>query len=179
MAPAGAVAVGRRVFIRAPRAGDRRELVALARASHRLHRPWVEPPDDPAAFAAYLRRLRRPTERGFLVCRRRDGAIVGVINMSQIYMGNFRSAYLGFYAGAAYAGQGFMSEALRLVVRHAFRRLRLHRLEANVQPGNHRSRRLVRRCGFRREGFSPRYLMVSGRWRDHERWALTAERARR
>jgi [ribosomal protein S5]-alanine N-acetyltransferase len=179
MAPPGAISVGRRVFIRAPAARDRRELVELNRASRRLHHPWVEPPDRAIAFAAYLRRMRRPTERGFLVCRRHDGAIAGVINVSQIYMGNFRSAYLGFYAGATYAGQGLMSEGLRLVLRHAFGRLRLHRLEANIQPGNHRSIRLVRRCGFRREGFSPRYLMVSSRWRDHERWALTAERARR
>ena len=71
-----------------------------------------------------------------------------------------------------------MSEGLRLVVGHAFRRLRLHRLEANIQPRNRRSKRLVRRCRFQREGFSRRYLMVAGRWRDHERWAITAERFR-
>jgi len=75
-----------------------------------------------------------------------------------------------------FAGEGYMSEGLRLVARHAFGKLGLHRLEANIQPGNRASIRLVRGGGFRREGFSPRYLKIFGRWRDHERWALTADR---
>jgi len=64
---------------------------------------------------------------------------------------------------------------LRAVVSRAFRQLRLHRLEANIQPDNEASRRLVKRLGFKLEGFSPRYLKIAGRWRDHERWAVTAE----
>jgi len=172
----GAVEVGRRVFIRTPTARDRDEFLALVGASRAFLRPWVDPPGNPAAFAAYLRRTRRPTERGFFVCRRRDGAIAGVINVSQIFLGNLRNAYLGYYAGAPFAGEGYMSEGLRLVARHAFGKLGLHRLEANIQPGNRASIRLVRRGGFSREGFSPRYLKIFGRWRDHERWALTADR---
>ena len=68
-----------------------------------------------------------------------------------------------------------MTEALALVLRHAFHALGLHRIEANIQPGNHRSIALVRRLGFAREGYSPRYLKIGGRWKDHERWAITRE----
>jgi [ribosomal protein S5]-alanine N-acetyltransferase len=151
----------------------------LIKMSRPVLRPWVTPPASRAAFGAYLRRARRATERGFLVCRLEDRAIAGVINVSQIFLGNFRSAYLGYYAGAPFMGQGYMSEGLRLVLRHAFGALGLHRLEANIQPKNRASIRLVRRAGFRREGFSPRYLKIRGRWRDHERWAITGEAFRR
>ena len=68
-----------------------------------------------------------------------------------------------------------MKKGLVAVLKEAFRRHRLHRLEANIQPDNDASRRLVQRCGFHLEGFSPRYLKIAGRWRDHERWAITAE----
>ena len=100
---------------------------------------------------------------------------MGVINVNEIVRGHFRSAYLGYYAFVSLAGRGYMSEGLALALRWAFGELRLHRVEANIQPANEASRALVRRLGFRREGFSRRYLKITGRWRDHERWALLAE----
>jgi ribosomal-protein-alanine N-acetyltransferase len=68
-----------------------------------------------------------------------------------------------------------MTAGLRAVLGAVFGELGLHRVEANVQPGNARSLRVVRRLGFEKEGFSRRYLKVDGDWRDHERWALIAE----
>jgi ribosomal-protein-alanine N-acetyltransferase len=68
-----------------------------------------------------------------------------------------------------------MTEAMRLLLREAFTHIGLHRLEANIQPGNVASIALAKRCGFELEGFSPRYLKVGGRWRDHERWAVRTE----
>jgi ribosomal-protein-alanine N-acetyltransferase len=67
-----------------------------------------------------------------------------------------------------------MCNGLRAVVRHAFAKLKLHRLEANIQPTNVASIALVQACGFTKEGYSPRYLKIGGRWRDHERWAILA-----
>ncbi|MPZ88782.1 MAG: GNAT family N-acetyltransferase, partial [Nitriliruptorales bacterium] len=82
---------------------------------------------------------------------------------------------LGYYAFAPSSGQGLMTEGIEAMVAHAFEVLGLHRVEVNIQPENKRSIALAQRCGFFREGFSPRYLKVGGRWRDHERWALLTD----
>ncbi len=170
-----AIELGRRVYLRAPREADRDEFLRAVRASRRLHRPWIYAPETGRQFDAYLARCRMQSERCFLVCKREDDAIAGVFNLSQIAHGFFQSAYLGYYAFEPHAGQGLMGEGLDLVLRHTFRRLKLHRLEANIQPDNDASRRLVERAGFGYEGYSPRYLKIGGRWRDHERWAITRE----
>jgi [ribosomal protein S5]-alanine N-acetyltransferase len=168
-------AVGERVAIRRPAALDCDEFIRLMRASESLHHPWLAPPRTADEFKGYLCGRQSPTEAGFLICCRESGAIAGVININCIVRGYFQSGYLGYYVGAPYAGQGYMTEGMRLVTAYAFGQMKMHRLEANIQPDNMPSIALVRKCGFRREGFSPRYLQVLGQWRDHERWALLAD----
>jgi ribosomal-protein-alanine N-acetyltransferase len=161
------------VIIRAPRASDETTFLAAVRASQRLHKPWVQPPRSPAAFRRYLARVEDPSHAAFLIWKTGpEGGLVGVVNISEIVLGPFQSAYLGYYAFEPFAGRGLMRMGFELVLTTAFRKLKLHRLEANIQPANHASRRLVKRLGFTREGLSPRYLKIAGRWRDHERWAL-------
>jgi ribosomal-protein-alanine N-acetyltransferase len=154
---------------------DRADFVTAMRASANLHQPWISPPLDGEAFDAVLERARGESFEFMLVRRRSDAAIAGYFDVSQIIRGPLQSAFLGYGGVAALAGQGYMSEGLRLLLRHAFEELRLHRIEANIQPDNERSLALVRRAGFVREGFSERYLKIGGRWRDHERWAIRVE----
>ena len=90
-------------------------------------------------------------------------------------MGAFQSAYVGFYAFAGFERTGMMTEGLALVLNRAFNELDFHRIEANIQPPNTASAALVRRLGFRKEGFSPKYLLIDGGWRDHDRWAILKE----
>lgn len=162
------------VILRAPAPADERAFVAAARTSRALHGRWVRAPDTPAAFRAYLARASAPGHCGLLVCERAGGAIAGAITISNIVLGAFRSGYTGYYAFAGFEGRGLMRAGLHAAVRHAFGPLRLHRLEANIQPDNAASIALVRACGFELEGYSPRYLKIAGRWRDHERWAIRA-----
>ena len=164
-----------RVQLKRPSALDESRFLAAARRSRAFLRRWAPPPCTPKAYRAYLRRLRKPTHEGRFVVLRTSRELVGVINVNEIVHGPFRSAYLGYYALVPHAGRGYMSEGLALALRWIFRELNLHRVEANIQPPNEASRALVRRLGFRREGFSRRYLKIGGRWRDHERWALLAE----
>jgi ribosomal-protein-alanine N-acetyltransferase len=140
-----------------------------------LHHPWVFPPKNHQEYESYLERIRIGRTIGFLVRRKSDEHLAGVINMSEPVMGVFRSAYLGFYAFAGFEARGYMTEGMSLVLDYAFEELDFHRLEANIQPANVASSRLVGALGFRREGFSPRYLMIDGAWRDHDRWAILSD----
>ncbi len=164
-----------RVLLRGLRDDDRAELLALIRESRELHRPWAYPPERADQLDDFYARARRDDVETLLACRAEDGAIAGVFTISQIVRGAFQSAFLGYYAHARHAGQGYMREGLRLVLDHAFGPLGLHRIEVNIQPGNAASIALARSAGFRLEGFSPRYLLVGGQWRDHERYAITAD----
>jgi [ribosomal protein S5]-alanine N-acetyltransferase len=158
------------VYLRPVNRRDRHEFVALMQRSRELHEPWIQPPLSSLSFHNYLARTQREDHEGLLVCSHADEAIVGVININNIIRGSFLSASLGYYAGAPFAGRGYMREGLKLVLRYAFRDLGLHRLEANIQPANVRSIALVQHCGFVFEGLSPRFLFIDGQWRDHERW---------
>ncbi len=165
---------GGRVTLEPPVSTDRDEFLQRVRASRALHRPWTHAPATPEAFDLLIERSLTGSDIS-LVRRREDHAMVGVMGISNIVLGSFRSAALGYYGFQPFSGQGYMTEGLRLVLRRAFRDLGLHRLEANIQPGNVRSVALVSRAGFRLEGYSPRFLKIGGRWRDHERWAILAE----
>lgn len=160
------------VYIRAPEEKDQTRFIQAVKQSQGLHYPWVSSPATPAAFKAYINRTRRSNEAGFLVCRHGDDQLCGVINLNIITYDALCSAYLGYYALAPFQQKGYLKEGLQLVIKHAFDELSLHRLEANIQPGNQASIGLVQQLGFQLEGFSPRYLKVMGEWRDHERWAL-------
>ena len=122
-----------------------------------------------------LARSQRDDTDTVLVCDVVAGAPMGLISLSNLVSGAFRSATLGYWIGERHAGRGLMGEALDLYLRRAFETLGLHRVEANVRPENTPSRALVRGRGFFLEGYSPRYLEIDGRWCDHERWALLAE----
>jgi ribosomal-protein-alanine N-acetyltransferase len=163
------------VRIARPRQADQADFLAMTRASREHHRPWAFPPLEPAGFRELLARDARPDCEALLARRLQDEALVGVFVLSQIFRKGFQNAYLGYYGSSQHARRGYMTDAMGLVLDHAFGPLELHRVEVNIQPGNEGSLALARRAGFRREGFSPRYLKIGGRWRDHERWAILAE----
>jgi ribosomal-protein-alanine N-acetyltransferase len=164
-----------RVVLRELSIADREPFLAMVGESRELHRPWAYPPERDEQFEDLLSRCRREEFACLVACLAATGEIVGVFNISQIVRGSFQSAFLGYYGNARHAGQGLMREAMELVLDHAFGPLALHRLEANIQPGNHASIALARGAGFRLEGYSPRYLLIGGQWRDHERYAITAD----
>jgi [ribosomal protein S5]-alanine N-acetyltransferase len=165
------------VTVTPARQADGPELIRANLAARDHHAPWATPFTTEEGFDVWYGRLLTGADRGFVAREPQTGEIVGVVNLSGIVWGLFRSAYLGYYGMPGPSGRGLMTAAVAEVVRQAFEEIGLHRLEANIQPGNAASLALVRRLGFRREGFSPRYLRIGGVWCDHERWARLADEA--
>lgn len=159
--------------IRPPRAADEWMFLSAVRRSTVLHEGMVAPPATPAAFRSWVERADDVDVAARVLFVGAEPA--GVANLSEIVRGPFQNAYLGYYALEPHAGHGWMKVLLSAVLDEAFGELELHRVEANVRPENAASIGLVERLGFRREGFSPRYLFLDGAWRDHVRYAMTVE----
>ena len=165
-----------RTYIRKIRRSDESEFVALMQNSRTLHAPWISPPTSKTLYRHYMQRLATHDHEGLAICRQEDHRIVGAVNLNNIVRGTFLSASIGYYVGAEFHGQGYMQEGLLQVIHYATQTLGLHRLEANIQPDNERSQRLVERCGFVEEGYSKDFLFINGAWRDHVRWCYIAPR---
>ncbi|MEU9399651.1 GNAT family protein [Streptomyces sp. NPDC048242] len=179
MGTTGDLRQGPQVSIRHVSRADYDDLRALNQQSAEMLRRWVGARElTVEAFEDFLGRLEQPTHEGFVICLRGSGDIVGSVNINNIVRANLHSGALGYVAYASTTGRGYMTEGVGLVMQHAFDQLKLHRLEANIQPDNTPSLNLVKRLGFQREGYSAAFQFINGEWRDHERWAIFAERER-
>jgi len=163
------------VFLERPHRRRCDDFLAAVERTRKQYRSLVAPPSSADAFEKLVAASRRANYETFLVVHRELGTLVGTVEISSIVRGLFQSAFLGYYGFEPHLGKGLMKEGLTLTIDHAFEKLGLHRLEANIQPTNSRSIGLVKSLGFNREGYSPRYLKIAGRWRDHERWAILAD----
>lgn len=148
--------------------------LAAVERSRTLHHPWVSPASTPWQFSQRLKRYHGDNNISLLAINEKND-LIACINLNEIVRGAFQSTYVGYFAFEPFAGKGLMQTAMKLAIDYAFSELRLHRIEANIQPTNTRSIKLIESLGFRHEGFSPRYLKIGGAWKDHERFALTIE----
>lgn len=151
------------------------EFLRALRRSRPIYRNLMTVKASEEDYLRFLEHSRGPRSSNFFVVLKPGHELVGAINIENIARGYFQSATLGYYAFLPHAGKGLMREGLIQAVDHAFTELKLHRLEANIQPSNRRSIDLVKGLGFRLEGYSPRFLKICGRWRDHERWTLLVD----
>jgi ribosomal-protein-alanine N-acetyltransferase len=166
---------GEGVYIRAPELRDYQEWADVREASRNYLTPW-EPTwaQDETSRGSYRYKLRRYTEdarddkaHALFVFREDDDALVGGVTLSNIRRGVAQTASLGYWAAQVHAGRGYITAAVRAVVRYAFEDLDLHRVEAACQPDNMASRRVLEKCGFAHEGMARAYLKINGAWRDH------------
>lgn len=169
------VVQGDGVFLRAPQMSDFGAWSALREKSRDFLVPW-EPtwPEDDLTRASFRRRLRRYAEDmradlayAFLLFRKADDALLGGITLTNVRRGVAQAASMGYWVGAPFAAQGYMTRGVSALVPFAFEVLRLHRIEAACIPTNQPSIRLLERTGFTREGYAREYLCINGTWQDH------------
>lgn len=174
---------GERVCLRLPSSADYHQWAALRLASRSFLEPW-EPrwSADELERSGWRQRLDRNkadykagTGIGFLVVETATDRLTGGITIGNIRRGVAQSCQIGYWMGEAYAGRGYMVDALKLVIPYAFDELRLHRIEAACIPSNARSVRVLEKAGFAREGLARSYLRINGVWQDHFLYALVAD----
>lgn len=177
---------GERLYLRAPQVSDYRAWANLRALSRDFLAPW-EPlwADDDLERSAFRHRIRHyddeaaaGTAHPFFLFHNSDSRLLGGITLGNIRRGVGQNGMIGYWTGAPYAGQGYMSEALRLLISHAFTKVRLHRLEAACIPSNERSIRLLEKAGFQREGLLRSYLKINGTWQDHLLFSLIEDDVR-
>src|SRR5271168_5234755 len=131
-----ALYASKRVALRRLTAEDSDELTELVRISADFLRPWVRMPDTADKFGEYVKRFDGESAECLLICDRETGVIAGTVSIGEIVRGPYQRATVGYNAFLPTARRGCMSEGFNLVFRFAFEDLGLHRLEADIQPGN-------------------------------------------
>jgi ribosomal-protein-alanine N-acetyltransferase len=179
--------LGVNVRVRPPELRDWQDWAELRTSSRDFLAQW-EPAwaSDAHSRAAYRRRLRRQQRDAsddvcysYFLVRRSDDALMGGITLSNIQRGVAQVGSVGYWIGEPYARDGYMTEGLKCVLDHCFSSLGLHRVEAACMPNNQASQALLRRCGFRREGYARKYLKINGVWRDHLLFAVVGDERQR
>ncbi|MFZ5709786.1 MAG: GNAT family N-acetyltransferase [Pseudomonadota bacterium] len=168
-----------RMTLRLPTHSDYRGWSTLRDESRDFLIPW-EPSwaEDHLTRKAFTNRVYWATRAQatgtalplFLI-RREDDRLVGAITLDNVRRGPAQSGTLGYWVGGPYARQGYMREAIRAVVHHAFTVLDLSRIEAACLPENAASRGVLEKSGFKYEGVAQAYLQINGRWRNHVLYA--------
>jgi ribosomal-protein-alanine N-acetyltransferase len=177
---------GGRVTLRLPTSSDYHEWASLRHESRAFLEPW-EPrwARDELERAGWRHRIRRYREEftagtaiAFLIFENETGRLVGGVTIGNIRYGVSQSAQIGYWMGERHAGKGYMQDAIRVLISHAFGAMRLHRIEAACIPENARSIRVLEKAGFTREGLLRSYLRINGVWQDHYIYALIADEHR-
>ena len=178
----GPVLIGRSITLRIPSRNDYPQWANLRAQSRAFLEPWeprwTKDELDRATWRHRIQRYREDFLEGtalpLFVYENSSGKLLGGITLGNIRHGVAQSGQIGYWIGERYAGRGIMPEALKLLTKHAFDTLRLHRLEAACIPDNHRSIRVLEKAGFQREGLLRSYLRINGVWQDHFIYGLIA-----
>ncbi len=109
------------------------------------------------------------------VFNKKTGALMGTVSAMNVVRGVTHSCYLGYFINNNYWGQGYGKEAALGMIHFCFKEMKLHRVEAGVEPTNRRSIMLAKSLGLRKEGLKKRMIFLRGAWLDCTMYSATCE----
>jgi ribosomal-protein-alanine N-acetyltransferase len=174
-----------RLLLRSLALDDRDEFIRVHQVSDAFYAPWS--PNRTGSyedmFITEMTKVdadRRNGSHYRMIGVLDDGRIAGFFNLGHIVRGAFHNAYVGWKVSVEVARQGYATEGVTALLDFAFAQegAALHRIQANVIPGNKPSIALAEKLGLRREGIAVRYLEIAGVWQDHVMFARTVEEHR-
>jgi ribosomal-protein-alanine N-acetyltransferase len=168
---------GRRLNLRGPRADDAEAVFALF-SDPEVMRYWSRPPmtgrsEAEGLIAEIGEGFAQRTLLNWVVTARADDAVIGTCTLFR-FDPRHRRAELGYALRSDHWGRGYAAEAVSLALDWAFRTLGLHRIEADIDPRNDGSRRLLQRLGFASEGLLRERYFVGDAVSDTELFGLLA-----
>lgn len=168
------------VYVRFPEEADAGELTAMYKRNREFFEKFS--PSNPEEYYTEEHQLQaiikskadRVEDRkyAFLLCHKEDDRIIGNIGLSFVVRGPLQSCMIGYRLDQAYNGNGYMTEAVKQVVRYAFEELKFHRIVGEASPRNPGSIRVLENAGFHKEGISRSNVKINGVWEDHQVLAL-------
>ncbi len=147
--------------------------------------PWEMSHPEAYFTSAYQRRvleaeavqfLRSEGARYYMFLPEREVPI-GSLSFQHITPAPDASCQIGYRLDHEFTGCGYMTEALLAMIPKAFFHYHLHRMEANIQPENTASLKMMERLGFTFEGTARGRYLIGGTYRDHLRYSLLADDA--
>ena len=171
---------GKRIYMRIPQISDYDQWAELRNESRNFLEPW-EPKWSSSSLTRidFRRRLRRYSREvredkglALFIFNIRDDKLLGGISLSNLRRGVTQSCSLGYWMGEKYSRNGYMTEAVSLIIDYVFEVLNLHRLEAACVPENIRSLGVLKKTGFTQEGYARKYIKINGSWKDHILFAI-------
>jgi RimJ/RimL family protein N-acetyltransferase len=131
---------------------------------------WSTPPftirDEAAQLLAEIHdNFRQKTLFQWGIAQKSDDRVIGTTTLFRLDEQS-RRAEIGYILNRCFWGSGYIHEALTALLDFAFGQLRLNRIEADIDPRNQASQRVVERLGFRREGHLRERWIVGGERQD-------------
>lgn len=168
------------VYIRYTEAGDAGELTAVHIRNREFFEKFSPTPREEFYTEEYQRQAisKHLTDRledrmySYVICLKPDNRIIGSVGLSFVNRGPLQSCMIGFVLDQAYNGKGYMTEAVKQVVRHAFEELKFHRIYGEASPRNPGSIRVLEKAGFHKEGIARSNVKINGKWQDHQVLAI-------